>query len=203
MASTLFIQFLNKFLRDFHAYKCIQACMILTSLHTSSSCKLYWLSQSFWSFCQGFSYQSFIWVFICLHKGLLNLYQQICVFIIFVSPLTFILETLKLICDESWDLCMFNKLCMLMRVHYAMLCMFNKLCMLLRVHYAMLHMFDKLCMFMQVHYAMICKFNKLCMYMQVHYAKLCKSNMLCMFIMICKIHHVCCAKFPLSILYAL
>ena len=126
------------------------------------------------------------WVFICLHKGLLNLYQQICVFIIFVSPLTFILETLKLICDESWDLCMFNKLCMLMRVHYAML-----------------HMFDKLCMFMQVHYAMICKFNKLCMFMQVHYAKLCKSNMLCMFIMICKIYHVCCAKFPLSILYAL
>ena len=165
----------------------------------------------FLGFCKRvFLFEALFWVF----KGLLHLIWWICDLFIFVSPLTFTLQTLKLICGESWDLfefiwlCMlmrthyamfymFHKLCMLMRVYYAMFYMFNGLCMLMQVHLTMLYMFYGLCMFMQVHLTMLCKFNGLCMPMQVHLTMLCIFNKLCMFMrvhydMICKFNMYAC-----------
>ena len=128
----------------------------------------------FLGFCKRvFLFEALFWVL----KGLLHLIWWICDLFIFVSPLTFTLQTLKLSCGESWDLYMFNGLCMLMRIHYAMFYMFHKLCMFMQVHLTMLCKFYGLCMLMRVHLTMLCKFYGLCMFMRVHYDMICKFNM--------------------------
>ena len=169
----------------------------------------------FLGFCKRvFLFEALFWVF----KGLLHLIWWICDLFIFVSPLTFTLQTLKLICGESWDLCefiwlcilmrthyamfyMFHKLCMHMRDYYAMFYMFHKLCMLKRAYYVMFYMFHGLCMFMQVHLTMLCKFNGLCMLMQAHLTMLSKFNGLCMFTLPCYaylISYACLCEFTMT-----
>ena len=151
------------------SYNLFYVVWMLNNLHTSLRCKFDLLKFVFLGFCKRvFLFEALFWFL----KGLLHLIWWICGLFIFVSPLTFTLQTLKLICGESWDLCEFIWLCMLMRTHYAMFYMFHKLCILMRDYYAMFYMFHKLCMLMRVYYVMFYMFHGLCKIILPYYASL-------------------------------
>ena len=159
------------------SYNLFYVVWMLNNLHTSLSSKFDLLKFVFWDFAKGFSYLRLCFEFL---KGLLHLIWWICGLFMFVSPLTFTLQTLKLMFGESWDLCEFSWLCMLMRTHYVMFYMIHKLCMLMRTHYTMFYMFHKLCMHMRDFYAMFYMFHKLCMHMRDYYAMFYMFHKLCM-----------------------
>ena len=180
------------------SYNLFYVVWVLNNLHTSLSSKFDLLILCFWDLAKRvFLFEALFWSL----KGLLHLIWWICGLFIFVSPLTFTLQTLKLMFGESWDLCEFSWLCMLMRTHYVMFYMIHKLCMLMRTHYTMFYMFHKLCMHMRDFYAVFYMFHKLCMLMRAYYVMFYMFHGLCMFMqdhltMLCKFNGLCMFTLP-------
>ena len=150
------------------SYNLFYVVWMLNNLHTSLSSKFDLLSLCFWDLAKGFSYLRLCFEFL---KGLLHLIWWICDLFIFVSPLTFTLQTLKLICGESWDLCEFSWLCMLMRTHYVMFMWF--------ISYACICEISMPCFTCFTSYACLCELIMSCSTCFMGYACLCEITLPC------------------------